>query len=210
MLYVAYIRPTILVWQNYFSGRKAAARARDRLFFGHYRPVTSTELSRNLSLHTERILGIKLSVGVWRHVATWFLNYHSVKFHEHRPVLTRSALAYQSGHGDGMHTLYSGDIRLPSGIDFHKFFETMRVSGIWHKLIGFSHAASLSLLDAMDRMPCLAENAPLEVSIGSENRSTLPCTSDIAEEVKKYFRMFCKPFPNLMPMIWLVYSTEWV
>jgi hypothetical protein len=65
MLYLTFIRPTIVLWQDYFSGRKAAVRGRDRLFFGPYRPVTSPELSRNLARHTQRLLGIKMPVSLW-------------------------------------------------------------------------------------------------------------------------------------------------
>ena len=99
MLYLTFIRPTIATWQSYFSGHKAAARARNNLFFGPYRPVTSQELSRNLSRHTQRLLRNKISISLWRHIATWFLNYNSVKFREYHTLLNRSALAVQSGHG---------------------------------------------------------------------------------------------------------------
>ena len=47
-------------------------------------------------------------------------------------------LAYQSGHNTKTHSLYAPDTRLPGGIDFHEFFHTMRVSGAWHELLGFS------------------------------------------------------------------------
>lgn len=33
MLYLTFIRPTVVLWQDYFSGRRAAMRARDHLFF---------------------------------------------------------------------------------------------------------------------------------------------------------------------------------
>jgi len=114
-----------MIWQDFFSGREAAVRARDRLFFGPYRPVTSTELSHNLSSHTERLLGIRISVNLWRHIVTWFLNYHSVLFREHHALLNRSSLAAQSGHTEDSHGLYAGDVRLPAGVDFHTFFDSM-------------------------------------------------------------------------------------
>lgn len=41
------------------------------------------------------------------------------------------------GHGESTHGLYAGGARLPSGIDFHIFFQTMHTSGIWHELLGF-------------------------------------------------------------------------
>ncbi len=81
MLYLTFIQPIIMVWQNYFSGSKAAARARDHLFFGPYCLVTSAELSQSLACHTQRLLGIKFSL--WQQVATWFINYHSVLFCNH-------------------------------------------------------------------------------------------------------------------------------
>lgn len=183
-LYLTFIRPAIVIWQSYFSGPMAAARARDRLFFGPFRPVTSSELSQNLAQHTERILNIKISLGLWRHVATWFLNYHAVRFHEHHALLNRSSLAAQSGHSEGIHTLYAADVRLPVGIDFHSFFDTMRTSGIWHNLVGFSNFSRPSLLEAMRCMPCeRIEALPILPSV--DNSLINSSTDNIAQEVKR-------------------------
>lgn len=191
MLYLAFIRPTVMVWQMYFNGQGAAVRARDHLFFGLYRAVTSLELSQNLSRHTHRLLSIKLSLSLWRHVVTWFLNHHSVHFSDHHNLSNRSALAFQSGHSEETHALYAADVRLPTGIDFHAFFDTMRTSGTWHSLVGFSHPSGRSLLEAMCDMR--RQNQPngrsnsLVVTPGpqGEGPSYLPSTLDIAEVVKK-------------------------
>ena len=181
ILYLTFIRPAITVWQNYFSGSNAAARARDCLFFGPYRPVTSLELSQNLSRHTQRLLNIRISISLWRHIATWFLNYHSIGFHEHRASSGRAALAAQSGHSEGIHALYAADVRLPSGIDFHKFFDT---SGTWHNLIGFPNFSRPSLLEAMRHMPCQTNTSPPSASTAAHGCSSLSAV-DIAEEVKR-------------------------
>ena len=66
-----------------------------------------------------------------------FLNHHAVKFQEHLAMANRATLAVQMGHGETTHNLYAGDARLPSGIDFHLFFRSMKTSGIWHELLGF-------------------------------------------------------------------------
>jgi len=182
MLYLTFIRPTIVLWQNYFSGRKAALRARDCLFFGPYRKVTSSELSRNLARHTQRILGIKMPVSLWRQVATWFLNYHSVQFREYHNQL-RSSLATQSGHSEEIHSLYASDVRLPAGIDFHVFFDTMRTSGIWHSLVGFSEFSQPSLLEAMRHKGKIG--LPVALPTTSESNGSIPSAADIAEEVKR-------------------------
>lgn len=183
ILYLTFIRPTIVLWQSYFNGQRAAARARDRLFFGPYRPVTSPELSRNFSYHTQRVLNIKISISLWRHIATWFLNHHSVRFRDHLMLSNRSALAIQSGHSEGTHALYAADVRLPAGIDFHMFFDTMRTSGIWHGLVEFSSFSQPSLLEAMSRMPCQADNS-LPVILPTPHGCS-SSTADIAEVVKK-------------------------
>ena len=192
ILYLTFIRPTVVLWQDYFSGRKAALRARDRLFFGPYRPVTSPELSRNLSYHTQRLLNIKISISLWRHIVTWFLNYHSVRFRDHHRLLNRSRLASQSGHSEGIHSLYAADARLPAGIDFHMFFETMRTSGIWHSIVEFSHFSQRSLLEDMTGMPSQIDDGTVARILPpshSESSSSLFSTSaalaDIAEEVKR-------------------------
>jgi hypothetical protein len=90
-----------------------------------------------------------MPVSLWQHVATWFLNYHSIKFHDYHNQLSCSSLATQSGHGEGVHLLYASDARLPSGIDFYAFFDMMHASGVWHSLIGFSYISQPSLLKAM-------------------------------------------------------------
>jgi hypothetical protein len=195
ILYLTFIRPTIVMWQNYFSGRRAAARARDRLFFGPYRPVTSSELSRNLSHHTHRILNIKISISLWRHIVTWFLNYHSVRFREHHMLLGRSALAAQSGHGEGIHALYAADVRLPAGIDFHVFFKTMRTSGVWHSLVGFPHFSSPSLLETMRHIPYETDSMLPTISPPVDSCSPGPSTADVAEEVKR------KVLPDILQAI---------
>jgi hypothetical protein len=183
MLYLTFIRPIIVLWQNHFSGRRAATRARDRLFFGLYRPVTSPELSRNLARHTQRLLGIKMPVSLWRHIATWFLNYHSVRFRDYHNQLSRSSLAAQSGHSEVVHSHYASDARLPAGIDFHAFFDTMRASGVWHSLIGFSHISQPSLLEAMKRRGEISLPTTLPMTL--ENNASISSVVDIAEEVRR-------------------------
>ena len=194
MLYLTFIRPAIVVWQNYFSGSKAAARARDHLFFGPYRPVTSSELSRSLAHHTQRLLRIKLPVSLWRHVATWFLNYHSVLF---RGRHNRSSLATQSGHSEEIHALYASDARLPAGMDFHVFFDTMRTSGVWHNLVGFSDFSQPSLLEAMQRGGEIAPLPTVLPTTRSESGvvASVPSAMDIAEEVKR------KIFPDILQAV---------
>ena len=136
-LYLTHVRPLVAVWQSYFNGPKATKRAENSLFFGLHRPVTSSQLSRSLAQHTSRILDIRITISSWRHIATWFLNHHAVKFQEHLAMVNRATLAVQMGHGETTHNLYAGDARLPSGIDFHVFFRSMKTSGIWHELLGF-------------------------------------------------------------------------
>jgi hypothetical protein len=184
ILCFTFIRPVIVVWQRYFNGPKAAARAKHNLFFGLYRPVTSSELSRSLSYHTKRLLNIRMTVRLWRHVATWFLDYHSIRFNEYLP-LSRSLLAFQSGHGPGMHAQYASDARLPS-IDFHVFFDTMGLSGAWHRLVGFSHFSRPTLLEAMSCIPSPRMVGPPPPSPCEPERLTsVSLTIDVADEVKR-------------------------
>lgn len=186
IIYLTFIRPTVVLWQDYFSGRKAALRARHRLFFGPYRPVTSPELSRNLSHHTHRLLNIKIPISLWRHIVTWFLNYHSVQFREHHRLLNRSGLASQSGHSEDIHSLYAADVRLPGGIDFHMFFGTMRTSGVWHRLVQFSHFSQRSLLEDMACMPSQIDDDALpRISHSADGHSSSFSAADIVEEVKR-------------------------
>jgi hypothetical protein len=137
MMYLLVVRPIVVEWQRYFHGKRAAARAFNNLFFGHRRPATSRHLSQALSYHTSRLLGIAIPLSLYRHISTWFLNHHSVKFQEHFSLFSRAALAAQMGHSEHVHHLYASDAALPLGIDFHRFFQTMKTSGIWHELLGF-------------------------------------------------------------------------
>ena len=194
MLYLTFIRPTIVVWQNYFGGSKVAARARDHLFFGPYRPVTSAELSRSLARHTQRILGIKLPVSLWRQVATWFLNYHSVLSRDHNS-LNRASLAAQSGHSEAIHGLYASDARLPARMDFHVFFDSMRTSGIWHNLVRFLPFSQPSLLEAMECKGKVASPVVLPTTSEGVVTRSLPSATDIAEEVKRII------FPDILQAV---------
>jgi hypothetical protein len=185
MLYLTFVRPMIAIWQSYFSGQRAAARARNNLFFGPYRPVISSELSQNLARHTQRLLNIRMPLSLWRHTATWFLNYHSVRFREHHMLSNRSSLAIQSGHGEGIHALYAADVHLPAGIDFHMFFDTMRTSGVWHDLVGFSRFSQPTLLEAMMSMPRETDLMLPMISPAVDGGSAGPSTVDITEDVKR-------------------------
>jgi hypothetical protein len=145
MLYLAVIRPLLVVWQNYFNGPRAAMRAKHCLFSGPHRAVTSSELSRYLSMHTFRLLGIKIPISLYRHIVTWFMNHNYARFEKYLSMTGRSVLAMQLGHGVNTHSLYASDSRLPSGIDFHRFFQTMLASAVWHDLLGYPP----TLLDSM-------------------------------------------------------------
>ena len=178
IMYLAFVRPLIIVWQEYFRGRKAANRAKTHLFFGPHRPVCGSELSRSLSYHTDRLLNIKVSIRLWRHIATWFLNYHSVRSDSTASNL--HALAKQSGHNPTTHALYAPDVRLPGGIAFHAVFQTMRVSGIWHDLLGISS----TLLQDMSCNHVAGTVALRQVGETSYPCQSFPSTRAIAETVK--------------------------
>src|SRR6201999_2319547 len=99
--------------------------------------MVSSQLSEAMAQHTSRLLGIRITISLWRHIATWFLNHHSVRHQESVTLSNRAMLASQTGHGEKMHGSYGGDARIPSDTDFHIFFGTMKLSGVWHELLGF-------------------------------------------------------------------------
>jgi hypothetical protein len=53
-------------------------------------------------------------------------------------------LAMQMGHSEATHALYATDAQLPTSINFHTFFSSMKTSSIWHKLLDFEPTLSLS------------------------------------------------------------------
>jgi hypothetical protein len=189
MLYLTFVRPVIVVWQKYFSDRKAVSRAKSRLFFGPHRAVSPAELSRSLTYHTHRLLGIKISVRLWRHIATWFLNHNPGSFSDYLEFSNRSALALQMGHSDKIHSLYASDLRLPAKIDLHIFFQTMRTSGLWHELVGWKSnlLGEMNRRNSKDRMG-VEWTWRNEVNMGypAEKTPNLPSdfVSSLAQEVK--------------------------
>jgi hypothetical protein len=186
IMYLTYVRPLIAVWQRHFNGPKAAHRVGHSLFAGPHRPVTASELSQNLSVHTERILGIKISISRWRHIVTWFMNHHCGRLQAYLTLSGQSVLARQMGHDMHTHGLYSADSRLPGCMDFHKVFQTMLSSAVWHEILGFNP----TLLNAMTHVhPGLSElrrvNDP-RLTVTNRNTSALPTAKEIAIEVTKF------------------------
>ena len=145
MLFETVIRPLVFVWQQYFNGSEAAARVKYTLFSGPHRPVTASELSRNLSMHFNRIVGIKMPINLWRHIVKWFISNNYERFRVYLTTTSQSILAMQSGHNVVTHSLYASDARLPNGINSSSVFQAMSVSGVWHALLGFPR----TLLDSI-------------------------------------------------------------
>ena len=169
MMYITFVRPLIVVWQHHFHGKRAAARAMNNLFFGLSRPVKSRQLSQALSYHTKRLLCLPIPISLWRHIATWFLNHHAIKFQEHLSLSNKAALATQMGHSDFAHNLYASDAALPSGIDFHRFFQTVKTSGIWHQLLGFEPQLTNAIHGSGSSMRAGGVNAPPPINAGLGN-----------------------------------------
>lgn len=167
MLLISFVRPLIAVWQSAFSGPQAAARARDCLFFGPHRPVTSAELSGSFSYHTDRLMGIKITLALWRHIVTWFLNHHTVQ---------------SQGRVTSLHP-YLSDSRPSAGLSYCTFVETMRMSGIWHKLVKFGRS---TLLDDMDGPKSYLDTDTTPGSVILSDRVDQGLIAmDIAEAIKK-------------------------
>jgi hypothetical protein len=190
MLYLTFVRPMLVIWQKYFGDQKAVRRAKTRLFFGPHRAVSPSELSRSLAYHTHRLLHVKITVQLWRHIATWFLNHNPGGFSDYLELSSRSALSAQMGHSEETHSLYASDVRLPAKIDLHIFFQTMRISGLWHELVGWKS----SLLQDMDHRSTgdrtAVERTPHRGSLSDRSASWEPglpssLVSSIAEGVKK-------------------------
>ena len=192
MLYLTFIRPLIVVWQRYLGDRQAVARARTRLFFGPHRLVTPFELSRSLFNHTHRLLDVKISISLWRHIATWFLNHNSANFFDYLALSTGSgsALASQMGHSEAIHSLYASDARLPARVDFHIFFQTMRTSGTWHEVLGLESnlLQDMNCRNARD-LTGVQRNLPSDNTSGHSSDTTSLLSpgsiSCVAEAVKK-------------------------
>jgi hypothetical protein len=144
-IFHTFVRPLLVVWQDYFHGPHAAARFHYCLFGGPYRPVTSSELSLYLSKTSFRLLGIKIPISLWRHIQAWFMNHNATRFEASLSQNSKAVMAAKMGHSQQIHSLYASDGRLPGNVDFHAFFQMMVTSAVWHHLLGFSP----DLLDAM-------------------------------------------------------------
>lgn len=185
ILYLTYIRPVLVAWQLYFNGPRAASRTKHCLFAGPYRAVTSSDLSRHLSMHTFKHLQIKIPISLWRHIVTWFLNHNCSRFQEYLTLAGKSILAYQSGHGPKSHSLYAGDSRIPGGIDFHSFFQTMLASGVWHELLGFPPVLLDSMTQTRTRVTGSSVITDTAFDKGDVRTSILADAKLIATEVAK-------------------------
>jgi hypothetical protein len=136
MLYLTFVRPLVVALQKNVHGEIAAKRAESYLFFGLYKPIKSKDLSKSFSLHTQRILGTRITLRLWRQIVTWILDFYSAMPNAPEPYKPKlAALATQMGHSTETHGLYGSDSRLPTGCGFHSFFQSTGVCGYWHKLV---------------------------------------------------------------------------
>jgi hypothetical protein len=128
-------------------------------------------------------MGIKIPISLYRHIVTWFMNHNCERFQAYLTMTGRLTLARQLGHGVDAHSLYASDSRIPSGIDFHNFFQTMLASAVWHDLLGFPP----TLLDSMtSRHRGIAESGgSAQVNGTLVKHETGPDAKDIAAEVAK-------------------------
>jgi hypothetical protein len=134
-------------------------------------------------------LGVKISVRLWHHIATWFLNHNAPSFSD--PTLTnQSVLAAQMGHSDEVHSLYAADLRLPAKIDLHIFFQTMRLSGFWHELVGWKSNLLGDMNSRRTQTRMTVERTRQRedtLALAAKRTMCLPTNfvSNLAEEVKK-------------------------
>jgi hypothetical protein len=186
ILYRTFVCPLLVIWQQYFQGQKAAARARQRLFFGPHRPVTPSELSRSLSYHTHRLLNIKISISLWRHIVKWFLDHHTAYLRDHTALSIQPALAFQMGHNEKTHSLYAVDARLPAKIDIHVFVQTMRASGMWHDIVGLKSNLLRDMSRSSTQAPSILEHSNCQTGRALVATHLSPASiATIAAEVRK-------------------------
>ncbi|KAF9487665.1 hypothetical protein BDN71DRAFT_602419 [Pleurotus eryngii] len=173
---IALVRPLIGIWQLFFSGPAAAFRARDFLFFGPHRAVTSTELSQSLALHTDRLLKCKISIALWRHLATWFIN-HRMPHPNSKTMLLQAGIQALRAAGQVEQANLPRRLTSRSSTDDSHllFFNTMLVSAFWHAELGDNR-----LLHAMNAIKDSETNTHTPFS--SDVRRSL--TTDIIHAIR--------------------------
>src|SRR5438876_35039 len=91
------------------------------------------------------------------------------------------------GHSEETHSLYASDVHLPAKIDLHIFFQTMRISGLWHKLVGWESSLLRDMNHRSTGDRTAVEQTPhcrdRPASLGPDLPSNL--IASIAEKVKK-------------------------
>jgi hypothetical protein len=182
-IFHTFVRPLLVIWQRHFNGPRAASRFHYSLFGGPFRAVTSSELSLSLSTFSFRLLGIKMSLRLWRHVLAWFLNHNAAHFEKHLSHDNQDIYSIMMGHSSQAHQLYASDGRLPRDTNHNFLFKTMTISGVWHHLLGFPP----TLLEAMKRRP--AYSIKTSPSPTSSDKFPIPnidsISAHIAAEVRK-------------------------
>jgi hypothetical protein len=132
--FLAFLRPLFLEWQYIFRPH-LYHNAKHFLVAGLHRPVNTKDISQALSRWTEAHLGIKISLGLLRHVMTYVTATHSELFASVSSDV--SGAAEQAGHTQAVEEFhYAIDSRLPETLSMNAFLRTARVSGIMHYIFG--------------------------------------------------------------------------
>jgi len=128
------IRPLVVTLQLYFRGSRHGYRAEHYLYPGLQRPESTSDLSKAMSFHTSRILGVSITLKLWRQVVAWFVAENARLFE--RPHMHTTVAHLGFGHSSVINSRhYAGDARLPVELDKSIFFISLMNSATWHILL---------------------------------------------------------------------------
>jgi hypothetical protein len=128
------VRPFVVTLQLYFRGFRQAYNAHYYIYHGVHRPVNTSDLSQAMAHHTNRHLGIRITLKLWRHIMSWIVADNFSVF-QHAQLTTEAVhlgFGHQATTASGS---YASDLRLPQALDKTIFFKTLKNGGTWQMLI---------------------------------------------------------------------------
>jgi hypothetical protein len=132
--FLVYLRPLFAEWQYHF--RPALySNAQSFLFAGLYRPVTAGDITIALAKYTDKHLGVRMTIRVFRQYMAYTTQWHPQLFRLIESSTT--SVAKQLGHTSEIDRNHYGvDRQLPAGVHRAALMETAQVSAVIHMIFG--------------------------------------------------------------------------
>lgn len=169
--FLVFLKPAFAEWQFHLRP-EMYFNAKYFLLSGLNRSLTSHDLSVVLARHTDAMMGVRLTLSVYRQFVSFIVSQNDEMFRA-LGVDTETATHEQLGHTKATGDVnYGHDAALPAGMSMEVFRRTARVSAFWQALCGHEDLELLRKLEEgrsrqkhlMDRIRAVVDPVPLRVS----------------------------------------------